>query len=63
VSNRRVLIIAAIGAFLGGYWWNSRANRKAREPLAPAVSSADYCAIFLWIVAVALTVAAFLVSK
>jgi hypothetical protein len=60
MSNRRLLAIAAIVAFFSGSWWNSRANRKAKEPLAPAVSIADYCAIFLWIMAVVLGAAAFL---
>jgi hypothetical protein len=40
-----------------------RANRKAKELFAPATSSADYCAIFLWILAVILGVAAFVFSK
>jgi hypothetical protein len=57
-----LLAIAAIVAFLFGCWWNARANRKAKEPFAPAVSSADYCAIFLWILAAVLGVAAAMVS-
>ena len=51
MTNSRLLGIAAIVAFLCGCWWNAQANRKAKEPFAPAISSADYCAIFLWILA------------
>lgn len=54
VTNPPLLAIAAIVAFLCGCWWNAQANRKAKEPFAPAISSADYCAIFLWILAVIL---------
>ena len=54
VTNSRLLAIAAIVAFLCGCWWNAQASRKAKEPFAPAISSADYCAIFLWILAVIL---------
>jgi hypothetical protein len=42
---------------------NDQANRKAKEPFAPATSSADYCAILLWILAAILGAAAALVSK
>jgi hypothetical protein len=58
-----LLAIAAIFAFLGGCWWNSRANRKAKEPFAPVVSISDYWSISLWILAVTLGVAAAMVSK
>jgi hypothetical protein len=58
-----LLAIAAIVAFLCGVWWNSLANRKAKEPFAPPTSSADYCAIVPWILAVILGVTAMMVSK
>jgi hypothetical protein len=35
----------------------------AKEPFAPAVSGADYCAILLWILAVILGVAAATVAR
>jgi uncharacterized membrane protein len=63
VMISRWFAVAAFAAFLGGLWSNSRANRKAKEPFAPAVSLADYFAISLWILAVILIVVAKFVLK
>jgi hypothetical protein len=57
-ANVYLLAVGAAVSLLGGLWFNSRANKKAKELLAPAVSSADYLSIFLWILAAVLGVAA-----
>jgi hypothetical protein len=63
VTTGWLLIGAATIAFLAGFWWNSIANKKAKEPFAPPTSAADYCAIFLWVLATALLVMAVMVSR
>jgi hypothetical protein len=41
-ANVYLLAVGAAVSLLGGLWFNSRANKKAKELLAPAVSSTSY---------------------
>jgi len=52
------LAMGALASLLAVVWFNRLANRNARKPFAPAVSSADYISIFLWIVAAVLGITA-----
>ena len=58
VASSAFLAMGAVSSFVGGWFFSSHANLKAKEPFAPPTSYADFLGVFLMVLGVILGVLA-----